>query len=156
MANKVEKLAWGECKIKFAEYADTIQDTAYKEIGTVKENSTELSFTQGETKQAFAEGHKLVDSYTSKGSYTLKFTLFVTKSTEDPFKAIDGTVGKYYSFIIEPTKPDTPKVKILCASVSSSYSFRSADGIELNVEAVSIPVTEGKSSIEVVKPTGSE
>lgn len=136
-------LSWGKPKIEFVKLVDgAIPSTpTWTEVDTPVENTTKLTPTKGEKKEAKEEGGAVVASKTLKNSYLFEFELFNKKGKEKPIVDADGVVLDEYAWRLTPEDVTAEGFIIEKASVSVEDTYDTDTG------------TKWKYSIDALKPT---
>lgn len=127
-------LSWGKPKIQIGELNGTSGIsgvTAWKDIATPVENTTQLTTTEGEETEAKEEGGAVVDSKSAKSTYSLVFTLYKKKGEELPFDDADGVIPGNYAILLQPEDPECDGLIIEKATIKSAKEYTSADGIRV-------------------------
>ena len=131
---------WRECSIEIAPVsADESQPaTGYESIGTIKEKSTTLEATEGETMELKSSGGHTVDQAETEGGFTLRTTVI------EPTKLYQS-LG-----LTEDDYDTTGKMKIKTHVVDNRYAVRLKPS-RIGARGVEAPVTHIS-----IKPAGSE
>lgn len=117
---------WGKCKI----YAKDLEAEQPKwlELPTPVEDSTEITTSKGDKKEAKIEGGENEDVKYSRNTYALNFDIRMLKGRKQPIASADGIVQHKYAFMIEPEDPTAIGCSIEKATVSCEETFKTADG----------------------------
>lgn len=137
MAEQAQILAWGKCQIKVTPIADS--GAAISEAVTLPipvEDSTQLTPTQGDKKEATVEGGDVVASRTNASKYTLTTKIRLHSSLKQPpLGDGDGLVAGEFKVEITPIENSaSPKLTINRASASCMYTYTAADGMDIQYD----------------------
>lgn len=123
-------LNWGKPTIEYVKYVDgkLPDNPVWLAMPTAVEGTVTMETAEGEKKEAKEEGGAIVDSYTSKSSYTLSFELFEKKGSEKPIEDEDGVVLDNYAFRIIPEDETNNGYIMKKTSVTSLQTYNAADG----------------------------
>lgn len=141
-------LSWGKCKIEHTTSTNGTPASDWTELDVPKEDTTQLSTTAGNEKQATEEGGELVDYTVSANTYELSFDLFVKKGKTRPFSDRDGVVAGEHAFRITPEDTECEGILIERAALRVEISFTTANGILLHHVAKGLKPATGNT----VKP----
>ena len=141
-------LAWGKCKIEFANSVAGTPSGIWTEIDTPKEDTTKITPTAGAEVTAIEEGGEVVDFRTAKNSYTFEFDLFVKKGVARSFDDNDGVIPGEFAFRITPEDASNEGVQIDRCSLRVEESYTTADGKILHYVAKCLKPASGK----IIKP----
>lgn len=144
-------ISWGKITIYHRAYksgAYTSSDQ-YAKLSIPVEGSTNLTITQGESKEAKQEGGENVDKKTAANSYELVFRLFVKKTDLSAYpaglEAVNGVVAGEHDFKVIPDDPDCYGIHIARSTVTCVENFTSDEGITLEYH-VSALIDESTAS----------
>lgn len=128
-------ISWGKCIIEYATSTNgaPAQNAEWKALETPKENTTKLSTTAGEKKEAKEEGGGVIDRRKAKNTYTLEFDLFYKKTTTPPFEHDDGIVPGNFAFRVTPEDETCIGIQIDNSIVSVEDSYSTEYGILIHV-----------------------
>ena len=121
-------ISWGKPKIEYAKSVDGVPTGPWTQIDTPKEDTTQLTTTQGDKKEATEEGGAVVDVRYGESSYQLVFTLFAKKGKVKPLPDTNGVIKGNYAWRITPEDPACEGVLIENSTVSMQIGFTPADG----------------------------
>lgn len=96
-------LAWGKPRI-FVKDLDEAS-AKWKEVPTPVENSTQLTPTKGDKKEAKVEGGENEDVRYSKNTYALAYQIRIAKGKVMPFEHDDGIIAHNYAVAVQPEDP---------------------------------------------------
>lgn len=127
-------LSWGKCKIQTTPSVDGAPGASaeWKDIDTPKEDTTQLTTTQGDKVEATEEGGAVVDTRYKANTAELAFDLFVKKGGTAPFTDTDGAVSGEHAFRVIPEDKDCQGIQIDRGSVNVQIAYTAADGITLH------------------------
>ena len=118
--------SWGKCSI-FIQSVGSAKNE-WDKLDTPKEDSTQVTPTEGDTMTQTEEGGGTVDRKTKKSTYEAAYQLFIKKGVSQPFKTIDGVVEGNYRLAIQPEDPELPGVYMGNTTVGAKEAFTTADG----------------------------
>lgn len=123
-------ITWGKPKkIEYSELdAVTGQPTTWSQFDNPVEGTTSLETTVGETTDAYAEGHELIDRKKSASTYELRFQLYIKRNFTKPIVDVDGVVTKNYAIRLTPEDDTLPGYLMPKCSVGCTETWSSADG----------------------------
>ena len=121
-------ISWGKPKIEYAKSVNGVPNGSWTQIDTPKEDTTELTTTQGDKKEATEEGGAVVDVRYGANSYQLVFTLFAKKGKTKPIPDSNGVIEGNYAWRITPEDPACEGVLIENSTVSVQDAYTPADG----------------------------
>lgn len=121
-------ISWGKPKIEYAKSVNGVPTGPWTQIDTPKEETTQLTTTQGAKKEATEEGGAVVDVRYGESSYQLVFTLFAKKGKVKPLPDSNGVIAGNYAWRITPEDPACEGVLIENSTVSMQIGFTPADG----------------------------
>lgn len=124
-----EIISWGKCTIECAKSINGKPVGEWKRIATPKEDTTKITPTAGQQRDATIEGGEVIATYVGRNSYMLEFDTYVTAATKAPFDDQDGVVVGEYAFRITAENPKAPGALIERAVVRVETSYTSADGV---------------------------
>lgn len=136
------------------------------ELPTPVQDSTELTTTKGEKKEAKIEGGENEDVKYERNTYSLAASIRAAKDRKKPFDDADGVIDGNYAFVLIPEDPTNRGFVFRKSVISAADSFTAADGgvWEYVVDAIKdgahdqitwgvITVTETSGSISKVECT---
>lgn len=121
-------ISWGKPKIEYAKSVNGVPTGPWTQIDTPKEDTTQLTATQGDKKEATEEGGAVVDVRYGESSYQLVFTLYAKKGKVKPLPDSNGVIAGNYAWRITPEDPACEGVLIENSTVSMQIGFTPADG----------------------------
>ena len=152
-------LSWGKPDL----YVRLLGNNAavWRKLSTPKEDSTQLTTSEGDKNEAKAEGGSLVDVKYKKSSFELAADFFIRKGEKKQFGEKDGLVAGNYEIYVVPAEDEEaygmymPKVAV---SVTTNYT--AADGFTQNIKFSAIEKDNNTEQmqlgvVEVVK-TGND
>ena len=119
-------LSWGEPGIYIKKLGDT--SAKWKKLPTPVEDSTQLSTTKGEKKEAKVEGGANEDVKFAKNTYALVFNIRMAKGRQRPIEDEDGLITDNYAVALQPEDKDTDGFIIDKSTVSVEDGWTAADG----------------------------
>ena len=146
-------LSWGKCIIEHAKSTDGVPGTDWKEIDIPKEDTTKVTPQAGNEVDATEEGGGIVDSRTSKTTYTFEFDLFVKKGKDAPFEDDDGVIAGEHAFRLTPEDEECEGILIERSALRVEESYNTADGKILHYVARCLRPKTGKTVKPYVKAT---
>ena len=121
-------VSWGKPKIEYAEISAAGVIGQYHQFDTPVEDSTELTTSEGEKKEAKEEGGGVVDTYRKKNNYSLAFELFIKKGGIKPIEDNDGIIEAKYAIRVTPEDGACVGFILKKCSASVQETWKSADG----------------------------
>lgn len=119
-------LSWGKPRI-FIKDLD-VADAKWQEVPTPVEDSTQLSTTKGDKKEAKVEGGENEDVKYNKNTYALVFNIRQAKNRKKPISDSDGIIMHNYAVALQPEDPTIEGFVIDKSAVSIEDTWTSADG----------------------------
>nr|DAE23382.1 MAG TPA: hypothetical protein [Myoviridae sp. ctcPl3] len=119
-------LSWGKPRI-FIKDLDT-ENAKWKEVPTPVENSTQLTPTKGDKKEAKLEGGENEDVKYAKNTYALAYQIRKAKGKVMPFDDDDGVISGNYTVALQPEDPTVPGFIIDKSVVSAEDNFTAEEG----------------------------
>ena len=119
-------IGWGKPRI-FIKDLDAVSP-AWEELPTPVEDSTQLTTTKGDKKEAKIEGGENEDVKYGKNTYALTFNIRAAKGRKRPISDSDGVVAHNYAVALQPEDPDVQGFCMEKTTVSVEDSFTAADG----------------------------
>lgn len=119
-------LAWGKPRIFIKDLDEA--NAKWKEVPTPVENSTQLTPTKGDKKEAKLEGGENEDVRYSKNTYTLAYQIRIAKGKVMPFEHDDGIIAHSYAVAVQPEDPTAPGIMIDKSTVSAEDNFTTDEG----------------------------
>lgn len=119
-------LSWGKPRI----FIKSLDEEAAKwiELPTPVENSTQLTPTKGDKKEAKVEGGDNEDVKYTKNNYELALQIRSAKGRKKPMVDDDGVISGHWAVMLQPEDPAAPGFSIDKATASMEDSFTSEDG----------------------------
>lgn len=97
------QLTWGKPTIKIGKLgANGATPTTWIDIPTPVENSTKLTPTKGEKKEAKIEGGENEAVKYAASTYTFEFEVRVGEGRDEPIEHIDGVISGEYALKLQP------------------------------------------------------
>ena len=136
------QLSWGKPTIEFGKCgANGAAPTTWTPLAfDPVENSTKLTPTKGEKKEAKVEGGENEAVKYARNTYAFEFEVRAAKGREKPIKDEDGVVKDEYAFRLTPEDPECEGILIERSVVSVEETFDTAEG------------KKWKYTIDVLKP----
>ena len=130
-------LSWGKCELKVEPITGSgavIESATTFPIPV--EDSTQLTPTQGDKKEATVEGGDVVASRTNAAKYTLTTRIRLHSSLKTPpLGDGDGQIAGEYKVTITPLENAVaPKVVLNRCSASAMFNYTSADGVDIQYD----------------------
>ena len=124
------QLSWGKPSIEFGKCsADGAAPTTWTKLPyDPVENSTKLTPTKGEKKEAKVEGGENEAVKYTKNTYTFEFEIRAAKGRTKPIEDEDGVVADEYAFRLTPENPECEGFLIERSTVSVEDTFDTAEG----------------------------
>lgn len=119
-------LAWGKPRI-FVKNLDEAS-AKWKEVPIPVENSTQLTPTKGDKKEAKVEGGENEDVRYSKNTYALAYQIRIAKGKVMPFEHEDGIIAHNFAVAVQPEDPTVPGIMIDKSTVSAEDNFTAEEG----------------------------
>jgi hypothetical protein len=120
-------IGWGKPGI-YVRPVGTEGNGGYKKVPDPVENSTQLSTTKGEKKEAKVEGGENEDVRYNKNNYALEYQIRIAKNKEMPYKASDGIVSGNHEVVVVPEDNEVPGIKFDNSTVSAEDTFTTEEG----------------------------
>jgi len=121
-------IGWGKCRIFIAALGESGSPGSWSEVPTPVENSTTLTTTKGDKKEAKLEGGANEDVKYGRNTYALSYTIRVAKNKSMPFTYVDGVVEGEYAVAVQPEDPAVPGIMISKSVVSAEDTFSTDEG----------------------------
>lgn len=121
-------ISWGKPTIEYAKSVNGVPNGSWTQIDTPKEDTTQLTTTQGDKKEATEEGGAVVDVRYGANSYQLVFTLYAKKGKVKPLPDSNGVIEGNYAWRITPEDPACEGLLIENSTVSVQDAYTPADG----------------------------
>lgn len=121
-------IGWGKPTIVISKLDEEGNPTSWTEVPTPAEETTTLTTTKGDKKEAKLEGGANEDVKYGKNTYALAYQIRIAKGKVMPFNAIDGIVEGEYAVAVQPEDPAVPGIMMKKSVVSAEDTYASADG----------------------------
>lgn len=138
-------LSWGYVRIIVKKVGDTA--AKYIEFYTPKQDSTELTTTKGNKKEALVEGGAVEAVKYEKNKYSLALTIRLAKDRKKPLPDSDGIIDGEYEVWLQPEDTTAPGMHMASAVASLEDGYTSEDGINLTYTFDATKVT-GHDQVE--------
>mgnify|MGYP005931053823 CR=1 FL=1 len=124
------QLSWGKPTIEFGKCdANGAAPTAWTKLAyDPVENSTKLTPTKGEKKEAKVEGGENEAVKYAKNTYVFEFEIRAAKGRSKAIPDADGVVEGEYAVRLTPEDPTVEGILIEKATVSVEETFDTAEG----------------------------
>lgn len=122
-------IGWGKCFI-IVKDLDTV-GAKWILLPTPKEDSTQLTPTKGDKKEATIEGGENEDVKYGKNKYELAYTIRRNTERKKPFADVDGVVAHRYAVFVQPENVNVPGPKLDLTVVTLEDPFDTTDGGQL-------------------------
>lgn len=124
------ELSWGKPGIEFGKCgANGAAPTTWTKLAyDPVENSTKLTPTKGEKKEAKVEGGENEAVKYAKNTYVFEFEIRAAKGRTKPIADEDGVVSGEYAFRLTPENPECEGFLIERSTVSVEDTFDTAEG----------------------------
>ncbi len=122
-------IGWGKCSI-IVKDLDT-DGAKWVKLATPKEDSTELTPSKGDKKEATIEGGGNEDVKYSRSTYELTYTIRRNTSRKKPFEDQDGVVANRYAVFVQPENVKVPGPLMEKSVVTLEDPFDTTDGGQL-------------------------
>ena len=124
------QLSWGKPTIEFGKCgADGAAPTTWTKLSyDPVENSTKLTPTKGEKKEAKVEGGENEAVKYAKNTYVFEFEVRAAKGRTKPIVDSDGVVDGEYAVRLTPEDPTVEGILIDRATASVEETFDTAEG----------------------------
>lgn len=122
-------IGWGMCTVIIKDL--DVAGAKWLVLATPKENSTTLTPTKGDKKEATIEGGENEDVKYGKNKYALVYTIRRNTDRKKPMKDVDGIVEHRYAVFVQPENYKVPGPKIDLSVVSLEDPFDTTDGGQL-------------------------
>lgn len=119
-------IGWGKCFIIAKDVTKT--GSKWFLLPTPKEDTTKLSTSKGDKKEATIEGGENEDMKYLKNKYTLEYTIRRNSDRNKPFSDDDGVVADHYAIFVQPENKSVPGPYFAESVVSLEDSFDTSDG----------------------------
>lgn len=145
----MKALSWGKPRIFVAPIEDGVERT-WLEVKTPVENTTKLTTTKGDKKEAKVEGGEVECVKYNRNTYALEFEIRVGLENDGtvtalPFVDEDGIIQTTYAVKVQPENPDVPGLYIKNSVVSLEDSWDAENGKINKYTCDVVKATTGKS-----------
>lgn len=141
-------ITWGKAKLEYSKLGANGQPGSWTAFDNPVEGSTALSTTTGDTTDAYAEGHELIDRKKSASTYELGFQLYIKKGFTKPINDVDGVVTENYALRLTPEDPTLPGYLLSKCSVGCVETWSSADGGRLQYTFTALKPDDGGKMLQ--------
>ena len=144
-------LSWGKPKIRLVKLdeGDTVPETpTWIVVPTPVKDSTKLSTTEGETREAPLEGGGFEDSAQGKNTYLFEFEIYAKAGREKPVEDIDGVIDGHYKIEMQPEDPLVEGRVIDVCTLHCTETFDAAIGDKWKYTAKPLQPSDGASSVK--------
>lgn len=124
--NKTDKIGWGKPGI-YLKNLDK-DGSGWEESPTPADQTTKLTPTKGEKKEALLEGGDPEDVKYGRNKYALEYQIRRTSKKKMPIAHEDGVVEDHYAVVVVPENNTAPGPYIPNSVVSVDDAFTTADG----------------------------
>lgn len=118
--------AWGKPKILI--YDLDAESPKWQLLPTPVEDSTSLTTSKGDKKEAKIEGGENEDVKYTKNTYALELEIRATKGRKQPMSDDDGVISHNYAVALQPEDPSCPGFCFLKSAPSLEDTFSASDG----------------------------
>ncbi|MDE7440648.1 MAG: hypothetical protein K2M69_00570 [Muribaculaceae bacterium] len=123
---KPGKVGWGKPNI-YIKDLDT-EGAGWEKIPTPAENTTKLTPTKGDKKEALLEGGDPEDVKYNRNKYALEYQIRRTGGKKMPIRHEDGVVANHYVVVVVPENRSAPGPYLPETAVTVDDAFTTADG----------------------------
>lgn len=153
----MKALSWGKPRIFVAPIENGVEGT-WLEVKTPVENSTKLTTTKGDKKEAKVEGGEVECVKYNRNTYALEFEIRVGLENDGtntvlPFEDVDGIIQTTYAVKVQPENPDVAGIYIKNSVVSLEDSWDAENGKINRYTCDVVKATTGKSMETIVIAT---
>ena len=147
------QLSWGKPSIEFAKCgANGAAPTVWTKLAyDPVENSTKLTPTKGEKKEAKVEGGEVEAVKYAKNTYVFEFEVRAAQGRTKPIEDSDGVVEGEYAFRLVPENPECEGFLIERSIVSLEETYDTAEGKKWKYTADVLKPASG-SQVKSYKP----
>ena len=145
------KLNWGKNRIDFKPSVNGAPQVGgdWSRIEEIRENTTQLTTTEGTDLEAKIEGGEVIDSLPGANSYKLEFEVFVEKGGVLPFADNNGVVQGNWSLRVIPVEDEAcPAIAIDNCTIKAVHDYNTTDAWRVKYIATVLKPASGNS----VKP----
>ena len=153
----MKALSWGKPRI-FVAPIENGEEGTWLEVKTPVENTTKLTTTKGDKKEAKVEGGEVECVKYNRNTYALEFEIRIGLEndgtvTVPPFEDEDGIIQTTYAVKVQPENPLVPGLYIKNSVVSLEDSWDAENGKINRYTCDVVKATTGKSMETVVIET---
>lgn len=153
----MKALSWGKPRIFVAPIENGVEGK-WLEVKTPVENTTKLTTTKGDKKEAKVEGGEVECVKYNRNTYALEFEIRIGLEndgtvTVPPFDDEDGIIQTTYAVKVQPENPSVPGLYIKNSVVSLEDSWDAENGKINRYTCDVVKATTGKSMETVVIET---
>lgn len=151
------QLTWGKPTIKIGKLgANGATPTTWIDIPTPVENSTKLTPTKGEKKEAKIEGGENEAVKYAASTYTFEFEVRVGEGRDEPIEHIDGVISGEYALKLQPEEKTLKGIIIDRGVFSAEDTWDAENGSKVKYTMdVLKPATGKQVKREVVNFSGA-
>lgn len=141
------KLGWGKCNIyRKNSVSGAPASGDWTKLPTPRENTTQVSTSQGTDLEARIEGGEIIDRLPGKHTYTLEWEEYVVKGEEPSFSDSDGVVSGNYALKVVPDEDEScPGIQIDNASLKAEIVYSATDALRVKYSATALKPASGNS-----------
>lgn len=136
-------IGWGKCSIIVKDL--DVENSKWFKLPTPKEDSTQLTPTKGDKKEATIEGGENEDVKYGKNKYELAYTIRRNTERKKPFKDVDGVVAHHYAIFVQPENKSVPGPLLRKTVVTLEDPFDTTDGGQLTYTHDALKPDTGKT-----------
>ena len=153
----MKALSWGKPRIFVAPIENGVEGT-WLEVKTPVENTTKLTTTKGDKKEAKVEGGEVECVKYNRNTYALEFEIRIGLEndgtvTVPPFDDEDGIIQTTYAVKVQPENASVPGLYIKNSVVSLEDSWDAENGKINRYTCDVVKATTGKSMETIVIAT---
>ena len=119
-------IGWGKCNIIIKDLDKS--GAKWTKLPTPKENTTKLSITKGDKKEATIEGGEYEDVKYSANKYELAYSIRRNSARKKPFADKNGIIEHRYAIFVQPENIKVPGPHMEISVVSLEEAFDTEDG----------------------------
>lgn len=141
------KLGWGKCNIyRKDSVGGAPSGGEWSKLPTPRENTTQVSTSQGTDLEAKTEGGEIIDRLPGKNTYTLEWEEFVEKGQAPSFSDNDGVVPGNHSLKVVPDEDEAcPGIQIDNSTVKAEIVYSTSDALRIKYSATALKPATGNS-----------
>lgn len=96
-------LAWGKPKVEFGLLgASDAAPSTWTELTPIVQDSSKLTTTKGNKREATGEGGEVIDSAYEKNKYSFELEIYFKKGATKPISDTDGVIAGNYAVRLTP------------------------------------------------------